>query len=376
MPNLIALAIPLFFLGIFLELWVARRRRVAVHRLGDVLADMGCGMAQQLAAIFSSALLLAGLVALGEYRVCTLPGWAAWPAAFVGVDFAYYWWHRLSHEVNFLWAAHGVHHQSEDYNLAVALRQSVFTTTMFFPFVAVLVVLGVPLLQIGVVASLHNLYQFWIHTELIGRLGPLERFINTPSLHRVHHAINPRYLDRNHGGTLMVWDHLFGTYQREEEPCVYGMTRPLASYNPLWAQVDGYCYLWRLAGHAPNLREALKVFYKSPAWRAPWFPELPSAPVFRRSQQHKYDPQASPRRRLYALAQFVVLVFATCALLFWGPAMTVGVKLGAVGLIYLALLSVCALLEGPRWAARFEAVRWVVTVAALAGFVVTRGGTW
>lgn len=372
MPNLIALAIPLFFLGLFLELWVARRRKVAVHRLGDVLADMGCGMAQQLAALFSSVALLAGLVALADHRVCTLPGWAAWPAAFVGVDFVYYWWHRLSHEVNFLWAAHSVHHQSEDYNLAVALRQSVFTTTMFFPFLAALVLLGVPLLQIGVVASLHNLYQFWIHTELIGELGPLERLVNTPSLHRVHHAINPRYLDRNHGGTLMVWDHLFGTYQREEETCVYGMTRPLASYNPLWAQVDGYWYMLRLAAHAPNLREALKVLYKSPDWRAPWFPALAPAPVRDRSQQQKYDPQASPRRRACALAQFTALVFATCGLLYCGASMAATVKLGAVVLIYLALISTCALLEGPRWAARFEAFRWALTAAALAAFVWLR----
>ena len=369
MPNLIALAIPLFFLGIFLELWTARRRGVVVHRLGDVLADMGCGMAQQLAAMFSSVALIAGLVALEEHRLCTVSGWVAWPVAFIGVDFAYYWWHRLSHEVNFLWAAHGVHHQSEDYNLAVALRQSVFTTTMFFPFVAVLVLAGVPLLQIGVVASLHNLYQFWIHTELIGTLGPLERFINTPSLHRVHHAINPHYLDRNHGGTLMVWDHLFGTYQREEEPCVYGMTRPLASYNPLWAQIDGYWYILRLAGHAPNLREALKVFYKSPAWRAPWFPEPALAPVRTRAQQRKYDPQAPRRGRALALAQFVVLVLATCGLLAWGSALAVPVKLGAVVLIYLALISVCASLEGPRWRARFEALRWVLTTAAIAVFL-------
>jgi alkylglycerol monooxygenase len=370
MPNLIALAIPLFFLGVFLEVWVARRRRVSVHRLGDVLADMGCGMTQQLAAMFSSAALLAGLLALYEHRLCTLSGWWVWPVAFVGVDFVYYWWHRWSHEVNFLWAAHGVHHQSEDYNLAVALRQSVFTTTMFFPFLAVLVLVGVPLLHIGVVASLHNLYQFWIHTELIGKLGPLESLINTPSLHRVHHAINPQYLDRNHGGTLMVWDHLFGTYQAEEGPCVYGMTRPLASYNPLWAQVDGYWYMLRLARHAPNLREVLKVFYKSPAWRAAWFPDIAPTPVRRRAQQRKYDPQAPLRSRVWAVVQFAVLVVATIGLLRWGASLAVPVRVGAVVLIYLALISVCALLEGPRWARRFEAIRWGLMTAAIAVFVV------
>jgi hypothetical protein len=132
----------------------------------------------------------------------------------------------------------------------------------------------------------------------------------------------------------------------------------------------------RLVRHAPNLREALKVFYKSPAWRAPWFPELAPAPVRRRSQQQKYDPRASPRRRAYAVAQFAALVLATCGLLFYGAAMTVTVKAGAVVLIYLALISIAALLEGPRWAARFEAFRWAVTTAALAAFLVTGGGGW
>ncbi|MBS1152547.1 MAG: Sterol desaturase, partial [Myxococcaceae bacterium] len=247
MPNLIALAIPFFFLGIFIEWRVARARQLPVYRLGDALADMGCGIAQQLAGLFSIVALVAGLNAAWAHRLLTLPDWAAWVVGFVGVDFVYYWWHRLSHEVNFLWAAHGVHHQSEDYNLAVALRQSVFTSLLFFPFLAVLALLGVPPLQLGVIAALNNLYQFWIHTELIGKLGPLEKIINTPSLHRVHHAINPKYLDRNHGGTFMVWDHLFGTYQPEEEQCVYGLTHPLRSFNPVWAQLDGYWKLLQLA---------------------------------------------------------------------------------------------------------------------------------
>jgi alkylglycerol monooxygenase len=369
MPNLIALAIPLFFLGIFIEARVARARKVSVYRLGDALADMGCGISQQLAGMFTTVALALGLVYLYDHhRFFTLPSWAAWLLAFVGIDFVYYWWHRLSHEVNFLWAAHGVHHQSEDYNLAVALRQSVFTSSMFFPFLAVLVFLGVPPLQIGVVASLNNLYQFWIHTELIGKLGPLEKVINTPSLHRVHHAINPKYLDRNHGGTFMLWDHLFGTYQREEEQCVYGMTKPLGSYNPLWAQVDGYWKLIALARHAPGPIEALKVFVKSPAWRAPWFPDPALPAVELRTQQHKYDPQVSPRARRWALAQFTLLVLATFSLLMWGGALAVGVKLGAAVLIYLTLVNIAALLEGRRWARSFELARWAVTAWAVGVF--------
>ena len=350
MVNLIALAIPVFFVGIFVEARVGRARGRDVYRLPVALADMGCGVAQQLAGLFTTLGLGAGFAWLYAHRLFTLPGWLAWVVAVVVLDFVYYWWHGLSHEVNFLWAAHGVHHQSEDYNLAVALRQSVFTSATFFPFLAGLAVLGVPLLLIGTVAALNNLYQFWIHTELIGKLGPLEAVVNTPSLHRVHHAINPKYLDKNHGGTFMVWDHLFGTYQREEEPCVYGVTKQLGSYNPVWAQVEGYRGLFLLARQAPSLREALKVFVASPAWHAPWFPSAPLPPVTQRADQHKYDPQPSPRRRRWAVAQFALLAGATFGLLMFGAAVAVPIKLGVAALAYLTLINIAGLLDGKRWA--------------------------
>ncbi|MBS1150861.1 MAG: hypothetical protein H6Q89_2559, partial [Myxococcaceae bacterium] len=172
-------------------------------------------------------------------------------------------------------------------------------------------------------------------------------------LHRVHHAINPKYLDRNHGGTLMVWDHLFGTWQPEEEQCVYGLTSPLRSYNPVWAQVDGYWKLLKLARHAPTPLEAVKVFFKSPGWRAPWFPHPALPPLERRAQQQKYDPQTSPGRRAWALAQFVLLVLATVGLLRWGGALGWPVKLAAVALIYLGLIHISGLLEGRRWVVPF-----------------------
>lgn len=159
MPNLIALAIPLFFVGIFIEARVARARKLSVYRLGDALADMGCGIAQQLAGIFFTVGIVLALSFVYEHRLFTLPTWAAWVAAFVGIDFLYYWWHRLSHEVNFLWAAHGVHHQSEDYNLAVALRQSISTWATSMPFYLPLALLGVPVLHFAVILGLTTLYQ-------------------------------------------------------------------------------------------------------------------------------------------------------------------------------------------------------------------------
>jgi len=166
-PNLIALAVPFFFLFIGLELWVAKRRGVSVYRLGDALSDLGCGVGQQLVAfLFGTALVTSLYAWTYAHRLLTLPeGWVPWVVAFFGVEVTYYWWHRLSHEVNLLWAAHVVHHHSEDYNLAVALRQSVTTFLTTLPFYLPLGLLGVPTVVFAVTLSLSTLYQFWIHTE-------------------------------------------------------------------------------------------------------------------------------------------------------------------------------------------------------------------
>ena len=237
-PNLIALAIPAFFFFIGLELLLARRRGARVYRLADALADLGCGIGQRAVLVLGAAAVLGvyGLV-YQHARVVTFPAGSLWPwaLAVVGVELGYYWWHRLSHEVNFLWAVHVVHHQSEDYNLAVALRQAILSPVTVLPFYLPLAVLGVPVVPFAVVDALVTLYQFWIHTELVRSCGVLETVFNTPSHHRVHHAVNPQYLDKNYGGTFIVWDRLFGSFAPEVEACIYGVSHPLRSFNPLWA---------------------------------------------------------------------------------------------------------------------------------------------
>ncbi len=374
MVNLIALAIPFFFVGIGIEAYVARRRGVRVYRLGDAMADMGCGILQQVTGLLYVWVLVKGYGWLFEHaRLVTLPSWAGWVLAFVGVDFVYYWWHRLSHEVNLLWAAHVVHHHSEDYNLAVALRQSITTSLTFFPFQAVLAFAGVPVLPMVVANSLTTLYQFWIHTELVGKLGPLERVLNTPALHRVHHAINPRYLDRNHGATLILWDRLFGTWQPEEEPCIYGTTRPLGSFNSVWAQVEQYWSLAKMSRQAPNLLEALKVWLASPAWKPAWLTGPQYAPPPSREAQQKYQPATPKPLMRWALAQFVVLIIVTFCLVMWGKALlTLPQQAVVVGLVYLGLLAVAALVENRPFAVKLEAWRWVATAAAVPVLLLVR----
>ncbi len=365
-PNLIALAIPLFFVGIGVELAVAKKRGLRVYRLGDAVGDMGCGVVQQLASN-----LLGGWVTLAAYewvfarKLVELPaGWITWVAALFGVELAYYWWHRLSHEVNLLWAAHVVHHHSEDYNLAVALRQSVTTWATSLPFWLPLAWLGVPTTPFAVMLGLTTLYQFWIHTELVKPLGVFERVFNTPALHRVHHAINPRYLDKNHGATFIIFDRLFGTYAPEQEPCVYGTTAPLRSFSPIWAQLERYVDLVRLAARAPSVVDAVKVFFASPAWRPEWM-----GSADKRDPAVKYDVEAPRPLRRYVFAQFVVMLLATFLFLTFGLGLPLPWKLAIAGWIGTSAGVLPALLEARPWARPLEVSRWIVVPIGVGLFV-------
>lgn len=367
-PNLIALAIPLFFLGIGIELAVAKAQGKSVYRAGDAMANMGCGICQQLVGLLATVLTGAGYQWLWTHRLWDIPtNWLPWVVGIFGVEFAYYWWHRLSHEVNILWAAHVVHHQSEDYNLAVALRQSVTTWMTTIPFYFPLALLGVPFFHFAVILGLSTLYQFWIHTALVPPLGFVEKIFNTPALHRVHHAINPRYLDKNHAATFSFLDRLFGTWEPETEPCVYGTTRPLNSYNPLWAQIDGYWELWRLAKLAPTARERFKVFFASPGWRRSWMGE-----VEKRNFAVRYEPISSRATLHYALGNWGLLLVAVFSFLMWGGSLSAGTKAAVVGCLVLAVASLPALLEGKPWAKPLEAAR-LLCVPLTLGLIFIQG---
>ena len=268
--NLIAWSIPVFFVAIALEFVLARRRRREVYRLAAAISDVSCGVTQQLFNLLSAAAIFVMYLVVYEHRVVELDAKAAttWLLGMVGVDFLYYWWHRASHECNLLWAAHVVHHQSEEYNLAVALRQALFTGFTGTVFALPLALLGLPPAVYLVCRALNTLYQFWIHTELIGALGPAEAVLNTPSHHRVHHGSNQRYLDRNHGGILITWDRLFGTFQPElaEDPVVYGLTRNIHTYN--WWKVATHEYrdMFRDVAASTTWRDRLSFVLRGPGW--------------------------------------------------------------------------------------------------------------
>ena len=192
--------------------------------------------------------------------------WPAWAVAILGWDFIYYWNHRFSHESRWLWAVHVAHHSSERYNLSTALRQPVAESiTIAVPY-SLLALVGVRPPMIEQARALNLIYQFWIHTEAIRSIGPLERVLNTPSHHRVHHGSNRQYLDRNHGSILIVWDRLFGTFEPEVEPVVYGLTRNIDSYNPAVIATHELVDIARDVAGAETWRDRLSYLLRGPGW--------------------------------------------------------------------------------------------------------------
>ncbi|MGF1468857.1 MAG: sterol desaturase family protein [Sandaracinaceae bacterium] len=366
---IIALAIPAFFVAIGLELAVAARRGLRdVYRTDDAINSLSCGVTQQVAGLFLKLWVIGAYVAIHAHlRLFDLDGGSVlvWVLGALAVDLLYYAFHRASHRVNAIWAPHVVRHQSEAYNLTTALRQGAFQGLMSAVFYWPLAVLGLPPAVFIVVSTLNTLYQFWIHTRLIGRLGPLEWVLNTPSHHRVHHGIDPEYLDRNYAGILIIWDRLFGTFQPERQEPSYGTVRPLRSWNPLWAQVEAWAYLWRMARRTRRWRDRLAVCIMPPEWRPADLggpvalgPVSPDRPLYRRT--------LSPALRAYVLTQFVAIGLATVALLV--PASDdphLASALPVSAWILAALIAWGGLFEGRPWARRLECARLLATPLAL-----------
>ncbi|MDE2154364.1 MAG: sterol desaturase family protein [Xanthomonadaceae bacterium] len=358
-------ATPVFFLLIALELLLARLRGVSVYRSADAVNSLALGVISQIAAVFTK-LLTFGIYAwcAGHLALWRLPADSVWVwlGALVLYDFCYYWLHRAGHEVNILWAAHVVHHQSEHYNLSTALRQTASGMLLGWLFYLPLALLGIPFEVFVAVALIDLLYQFWVHTELVGRLGWFDRVFCSPSNHRAHHAVNDRYLDHNYGGILIVWDRLFGTFIEEDDrdPPVYGTRSPLRSWNPLWANAEVYWASAKDAWHARRWRDKLLVWIKPPGWRpadvAARFPK----PQFDLHRE-RFDPPMTDALTIYCLAQFALLLGMTTHFLGLSGTASLPTLLGYAGYLLAGLVVLGALMEGRRRGRWLEWGRLLVT---------------
>lgn len=365
--NYIALSVPVFFVLIGIELAWSAWKGLKLYRLSDAITNISCGIGQQLTGIFFKTALFFFYYWIYEHvRLFSIPSTTiTWVLLFIAVDFCYYWFHRMSHEINAIWATHIVHHQSEEYNLTVALRQSWFQGFYSSLFYLPLALIGFdPLMTITVIAF-NTLYQFWIHTEIIRHMGWFEWIFNTPSHHRVHHGSNPKYIDKNHAGTLIIWDRLFGTFQKEEEAPVYGITQPLRSWNPLKANLHYWVDLFLLSERLSGWGNRLKLFVAAPGWK-PAEAGGPSLPhEVHRSSFQKFDYPATTALKGYVLSQFAIVLAASSLLLFKSAEMPIGQTWPGIVFCLFSIITLGCLLEGRSYAWKLEAFRLILSIAII-----------
>ncbi len=347
-----------------LEWQIARKRGLgALFSFGDSIANINVGIAERLADLGTTGLFYAFFLWLYEH--CRLfsfePSWWSYILLFLATDFVWYWYHRLGHRVAILWAAHGVHHQSDDFNFTVSARITVFQAAIRSLFWAVLPVLGFHPGAITVMLLLHGLYPFFTHTQLIGKLGFLEYFLVTPSHHRVHHSSNPEYLDTNYGDVLIIWDKLFGTFAAEQTRPVYGLTKPLNSYSFLWQHFHFFLEIGIAVKRARGLRQKLGVVFGTPDGIDPLIRTALERKLLRR-ESNRFISAGLRQYILLQTALSIVLLFAI--LLSADHLAPLQLALGAAFII-LSLISTGAMLEQRRWVFALDVGRLGLVAAGL-----------
>lgn len=351
MTNTIMLiAIPVFFGLIFIEYLAAKVQKKEVYRLNDTIVNLNIGIGNQVFSVLTKGLIFGIIYGVYEYlHVFEIPiNVFTVVLCFILFDFTYYWAHRWGHEVNFFWGAHVVHHQSEEYNLSVALRQPWFHHLIAFFLFLPLPILGFHPIVIGGVSLFVTLYQFWIHTRTIKKMpGIIEFIFNTPAHHRVHHAVNPEYIDKNHGAVLIIWDRIFGTFQLEEEEQVYGITQNFDTFSPIRANFDHYRYMLDLMKKA-SWKDKLRLIVAKPGW-VPEGMEDQKVEVKANLQRDKFDPQVSLGFKVYAVLQFALILWGAVAYMSNFSELVLAHQLYFGALIIISLVICNGILENKKW---------------------------
>lgn len=364
--NPVILSIPVFFILIGMEVAYGYFKDKKIYRLSDAITNMSCGIVEQLTGVFAKVFTVAAYhfvfthFAIFEFETT----WYWILLCFLGVDLCYYWAHRMSHEVNLFWLGHVVHHQSEDYNLSVALRQSVFQKMFTFYFYFPLAIIGFKTEWFLLIGAFNLLYQFWIHTEVIEKMPKWFSFVfNTPSHHRVHHGVNPKYIDRNHAGSLMIWDRLFGTFQEEEERPIYGITTPVNSWNPVMANIQPFVMLFSELKTIPGFWNKLKFTFAKPGWYPAEMGGFQAPKEVDRAVYRKFEIAVSPTLNFYLFGQYVVILGLTALFLFTLSGYEVSLQLLIAALIIYSVAAVGMLFENKMQAIKLEFIRFVITIA-------------
>ncbi|WP_438865170.1 sterol desaturase family protein [Neptunicella sp.] len=361
-------AIPFFFLLIGIELLLDKVRNTEYYRLNDAVNSLTIGVVSRMNQIARSVIPLSMYAISVEYvSLTTLPEapWV-WVMAFVLYDFCYYWNHRLGHEINVLWAAHVVHHSSEEYNLTTALRQTSggFVGWIFYLPMALI---GVPVTVLITVASLNLIYQFWVHTRHVPKLGWFEWIFVSPSNHRVHHAQNQVYIDRNYGGVFILWDRLFGTFQEEldEEPPIYGIRKALHSWNPLWANIHVYTQLAKDSFHTQSWKDKIAIWFKPTGWRPADVEQKYPLPRVDLTKFKKFDIDLTLPIKVYCAIQHILMLFIAVLFLINYQTMPSLEKWMTLCFVVFSSVSIGALMEKRHYSTLLEWTKNTLLFAAL-----------
>ena len=375
--QILNIAMPIFLVFVLAEKAYGWWKERAPLRMMDTISSLSSGLTNVLKDVLGLSISILTYSWMVEHWALVRVESTVWMylIAFIALDFSGYWTHRMAHQINFFWNKHAIHHSSEEFNLACALRQSISSfVNLFTVFLLPAALLGVPPQVIGVVAPLHLFAQFWYHTQHIGKMGFFEYFLVTPSHHRVHHAINPEYLDKNHGQIFIFWDKMFGTFQEElpEVPPVYGITRPVNTWNPIKINFQHLWLMIQDAWHARSWRDKLRIWFMPTGWRpadvAAGHPVNKIDDVY---HFEKYEQPSSKALKTWAAVQMAaVFIFVTY---FFGnltPIGSPGIFLyGAF--IFLSVYAYSELMDH-----RKDALLWEVIKNAFGCWLIWQSGDW
>jgi sterol desaturase/sphingolipid hydroxylase (fatty acid hydroxylase superfamily) len=375
--QVLLIAIPVFIGLMLIELLYAWWKGEMTFRSMDTISSLSSGSTNTLKSVLKLSIVIISYdwvvahVALIEIKTT----WLVWLLSFIAIDFASYWSHRLNHSINIFWNRHIVHHSSEEFNLACALRQPISNiVSLGFIFLLPAALLGLPAKVIAVIAPLHLFMQFWYHTRHIPKLGFLEYFLVTPSQHRVHHAINDIYLDKNLSAIFCVWDRAFGTFQEElpEEPCVYGVKKPVATWNPI---IINWLHMWQLtkdAWRTKSIRDKFRVWFMPTGWRpADVVEKYPITYTRNPKDQVKYDPKASLRLHLWSWYQYLLLNFLLIHMLLYLAEIGFPMLFLYGGFLFLMIYSYSALMD------RDSVTIWLEGLKSVIGLgIIYQTGDW
>ena len=361
-----------FFIGLVLvEILYGRFVKDQKHNLMDTVSSLSSGLTNVVKDSLGLVLILVSYPFLLEHLALIeiKATWLVWVVAFIVLDFAGYWNHRLSHHINFFWNQHVIHHSSEEFNLACALRQPISNLLGYYALLLIPAALfGVPNQVIAILAPIHLFAQFWYHTQHIGKMGVLEYVIVTPSQHRVHHAINKEYIDKNLGQIFCVWDRMFGTFQEEldDVPPQYGVLKPANTWNPI---IINFQHLWRLiqdAWRTKSYWDKLRIWFMPTGWRPQDVKEkYPVAIIENVYNFRKYQPETSSLLKAYALFQLIVTTFLMLFMFYSYSEIGFDGLLLFGAFIFVGIYGYTTLMDGKSYAVWIEVIRGVGGMALI-----------